>query len=102
MTDSIEDLERRRDLLKEIAELSSALPDEDEMEAVSDYVSNLKAIPELEERSGVDEDTMRAVDDYVGNLGTIPELEERFHPGEDAMKEVADYVANLGQIENVA
>jgi hypothetical protein len=85
MTESIADLEKRRDLLKEIKELSEWCPNEDEMKEHQDYVATLEAIKELSEWCP-DGDEMRELHDYVAALKAI---EDHPAPTEDEMKALA-------------
>ena len=44
MAETIEELERRRDLLKEIAALANEMPSDDEIKAAADHLETLRAI----------------------------------------------------------
>lgn len=94
MTNSIEDLERRRDLLKEIKELSQWCPDEDERGEIRDHLAVLQ---EIARTDGPDEDYMKNVDDHLVALRAIAEMET---PSEDEMRDVSDHLATLKTIEN--
>jgi hypothetical protein len=94
MKESLADLEKRRDLLKEIKELSDSLPNEDEMEAASSHLATLKAI---EETDSPDEDHMREVSDH---LAALKEIAETDSPSEDEMRDVSDHLVTLKTIEN--
>jgi hypothetical protein len=73
MTESITDLEKRRNLLKEIKELSDSLPSEDEMEAVHSYHA---ALIEIEKSDAApSEDEMKAASDHLATLKEIEATE---------------------------
>jgi hypothetical protein len=92
MTESIEDLEKRRDLLKEIKELSEWCPSEDDVAQIERYVVALK---QIEECDLPDEDWMEEVDDHLATLQAIKELDG---PTEDDMKAASDHLATLTEI----
>jgi hypothetical protein len=94
--ESIADLERRRDLLKEIKELSESGPSEDYMNEVADHLITLKAIEEMD---SPDEDVMKQVGDH---LATLTAIENSDYPTEDVMKEIDDHFATLKAIEEMA
>jgi hypothetical protein len=99
MSETIEELQRRRDLLAEIKELTDAISDNIELSDLKDvagYVENLRAFEDLVEP---DEDTMKAVADHLANL---KELEGMEVPSEDYMEDVAKHVANLRVIADSA
>lgn len=96
MKETIEDLERRRDLLKELIELAKDIPTEDEIEAVQKHLSNLTAIGMADAPS---EDWMQAVADHAADLTEIGNSEAV--PTEDEMAAVAEHLANLKQIEDL-
>jgi cytochrome c553 len=87
--ETIEELTERRNLLREIAELSAKVPDEDEMQALAEHVSNLAAVTNLE---APDEDDMEALADHIGNLRALTVLEA---PSEDEMAALAQHISNL-------
>jgi chromosome segregation ATPase len=94
MKESIADLERRRDLLKEIKELYQSLPDEDYMSEVADHHATLKAIAD---HPVPDEDWMKEVDDHYATLKAIEEI----NPPTDAeIQAASDHYDTLTAIEN--
>jgi hypothetical protein len=94
MTETIADLERRRDLLKEIKELSESGPTEDYMKEVADHFLTLKAIEEIDSPDG---DVMKEIGDH---LVTLKAIEEADYPSDDEMKAADDHYATLKAIEN--
>jgi hypothetical protein len=94
MKESIADLERRRDLLKEIKELSQWCPDEDNAERAGSFLATLK---EIAETDWPDEDYMKEVDDHLAALRQIAEIDS---PSEDEMRDVSDHLVTLKTIEN--
>jgi hypothetical protein len=93
MTESIADLEKRRDLLKEIKELSESGPDEDYMKAVDDHLATLKQIAETDYP---DEDVMKEIDDH---FATLKAIEAADYPTDDEIKAASDHLATLKEIE---
>jgi hypothetical protein len=91
-TETIADLEKRRDLLKEIKELCQSLPDDDYMKEVANHYATLKAI---EECNLPDEDWMKEVDDHYATLKLIEETDA---PSDEEMKEASDHLATLREI----
>lgn len=93
-TETIAELEKRRDLLKEIKELWDSLPGEDEMEAAGAYLAALK---EIDETDAPDEDVMSEAHSY---LAALKEIAETDAPSDDEMKDASDHLATLKEIEN--
>ena len=96
MKESIADLERRRDLLKEIKELSEWCPDEDERGEIADHLATLK---EIKETDAPDEDHMKDVSDHLVTLNQIAEAD---YPSDDEIKAASDHLATLEAIEKAA
>jgi hypothetical protein len=93
MTETIAELEKRRDLLKEI---NALMPDEETMEALAAYVENVKALEGLE---GPDEEYMKAVADHHDTLKAI---EAADFPSDEAIEKAAEHYATLKAIEDAA
>jgi hypothetical protein len=93
MTESIADLTKRRNLLKEIKALSDSLPNEEGMEALGNYLATLKLIGETD---SPDEDEIKECSDH---LATLIALQDFPTPNEDEMKEASDHLATLKEIE---
>jgi hypothetical protein len=93
MTEAIAELEKRRDLLKEI---NALVPDEETMAALAAYVENVKALEGLE---GPDEEYMKAVADHHDTLKAI---EAADFPSDEEIEKAAEHYATLKAIENAA
>jgi hypothetical protein len=93
VTETIEELEKRRDLLKEI---NALIPDEETMAALAAYVENIRGLEGLEQPT---EDDMKAVADH---LSILKEIENTEAPSDEEMKAIADHLATLKEIENAA
>jgi len=101
MSETIEQLERRRELLREIKALVEEIslmevPDEEEMKAVAGHLENLTALQELEPP---DEEETEAVAKHLSNLEQIDSMEV---PGEEEMEQTAKHLAALEAIQAAA
>ncbi|MCK1632658.1 hypothetical protein [Bradyrhizobium sp. 162] len=99
MTESIADLQMRRDLLKEIAELGKEIaqldiPTDDAVDAVAGYVQNLMRIEGLDKPS---EEEMEAVQRHLAALIEIEQSDAM--PGDDEIEKARDHLARLMEIE---
>jgi hypothetical protein len=107
MTESIADLEKRRDLLKEIKDLSEshlatlkeinedyAAPTDDEIRFADGHLATLK---ELQDYAEPTDDEINAA---YGHLNTLKEIAETDSPTDDEIKAAGDHLATLKEIEN--
>jgi hypothetical protein len=70
--ETIEELKERRDLLKEIVELSAKMPSEDDMEALAEHVRNLVTLTNLNADTRMpSEDEMEALANHITNLKVL-------------------------------
>ena len=93
MPESIADLEKRRDLLKEIKKLSESGPDEDQMKVLDDYLDTLSRIKEFH---APDDDAITEADRYLATLTAIEDLPA---PNEDEMEKASRHLATLNAID---
>src|SRR2546428_14169607 len=89
-----DELRERLALLKEIKELQSTMPDEDEMQAARDHLATLQ---ELDKYSEPDEDDIVAA---CNHLATLQELEKYDGPDEDDITAASDHLATLREIRD--
>ena len=121
MADSIEDLQKRRDLLKEIKELEDEIGDvsiknlekrllllkeikEEGLEApdevaVDTAADHLRTLREIEVYTLAGDEDVEAASRY---LATLKQIEEQPVPNEDEIKAAAEYLATLKAIEVAA
>jgi hypothetical protein len=101
MPETIEELRQRRDLLKEIAELSEKIDAsgiltdlEEDAKTASKYLATLR---EIERCDVPDEDT---IGEAAAHLSVLKELENYPPPDEDTIAETRDHLATLKEIES--
>lgn len=98
--DTVEDLQKRIVLLKEIVSLNEkiveqglSIPCEEDMAEAANYLETLK---ELQDYEQPDEDEMVAA---FGHLQTLEAIEEHKLPSDDEIEKAAQHLATLNEIE---
>jgi hypothetical protein len=95
VTETIEELRERRDLLKEIAELSARVLNEDEINAAADHLYVLRAITNCEMPDEND------IESAEGHLATLKQIEEFAPLDQNEIDAAEGHLGTLKQIEDI-
>lgn len=93
--DDVDRLERYVELLQEVVDLSTDLPSVEQMQALPEYIANLKALNDLEAPT---DEQMDATSCYVSDL---KQLADMTIPTPEQMQAITQHLENLERIEEL-